>query len=432
MLMGSATSPKLTEATPRASRPCYRHLFGARHPERADRPGEPPHPPHRPGTRRGAADHVRGQAGRRACPKAIPTPSSACTTASLRQHARRHRHGGAGGAGPQSTGSRSPRTVSTLQQGDARTCTTTPSTSTPNSASRPTGGHALYLGSRTRRPRSPTSSASVTHRSYPLDWGVSADRKTEDLSRLQEAGHTLRGKDKAREGLIALHPGEQSSPRRSPYGTYHVRPYGLHQRQAPDWLFLPFRPSPAIENVQRHPFLTSARRRTSGVIAGFLTGATNGPWCRRTWWTAPASPTRPVTWNWKPSPSRTIPSVPLPLRRPPRSRPHDPPSASTAPSRPCSRRPSSPRGSTPAAREGGRRGGLSANAVERNAPARRNWKTGAGSWKRSPDRVPEGHWRLSLAPAEIVDEAPARCPQPSPPSASTPTTRSGITRPTTS
>lgn len=59
-------------------------------------------------------------------------------------------------------------------------------------------------------------------------------------------------------------------------GTYHVRPYGLH-RDGADWLFLPFRPSPAIENVQRHPFLTVSAPSDVRVIAGFLTGRDDWP-----------------------------------------------------------------------------------------------------------------------------------------------------------
>lgn len=54
-------------------------------------------------------------------------------------------------------------------------------------------------------------------------------------------------------------------------GSFHVRPYGLH-RAGGEWMFLPFRPSPAIDNVQRHPFLTVSAPSDVRVIAGFLTG----------------------------------------------------------------------------------------------------------------------------------------------------------------
>ncbi|WP_181702739.1 DUF447 domain-containing protein [Chthonobacter albigriseus] len=58
-------------------------------------------------------------------------------------------------------------------------------------------------------------------------------------------------------------------------GSFHVRPYGLH-RDGDDWIFLPFRPSPAIENLARHPFLVVSAPSDVRVIAGFLTG--RGDW----------------------------------------------------------------------------------------------------------------------------------------------------------
>ncbi|WP_181706950.1 DUF447 domain-containing protein [Chthonobacter rhizosphaerae] len=54
-------------------------------------------------------------------------------------------------------------------------------------------------------------------------------------------------------------------------GTFHVRPYGLH-KDGDAWIFLPFRPSPAIDNVRRHPFLTVSAPSDVRVIAGLLTG----------------------------------------------------------------------------------------------------------------------------------------------------------------
>jgi hypothetical protein len=63
-------------------------------------------------------------------------------------------------------------------------------------------------------------------------------------------------------------------------GSFHVRPYGLH-RDGDGWLFLPFRPSPAIENLMRHPYLVVSAPSDIRVIAGFLTG-------RETWPLVPA------------------------------------------------------------------------------------------------------------------------------------------------
>lgn len=58
-------------------------------------------------------------------------------------------------------------------------------------------------------------------------------------------------------------------------GSFHVRPYGLH-RDGAEWIFLPFRPSPAIDNLRRHPFLVVSAPTDVRVIAGFLTG--RGDW----------------------------------------------------------------------------------------------------------------------------------------------------------
>ena len=63
-------------------------------------------------------------------------------------------------------------------------------------------------------------------------------------------------------------------------GSFHVRPYGLH-RDGDDWIFLPFRPSPAIDNLARHPYLVVSAPSDVRVVAGFLTG-------RETWPLVPA------------------------------------------------------------------------------------------------------------------------------------------------
>ncbi|ODN71346.1 DUF447 domain-containing protein [Methylobrevis pamukkalensis] len=57
-------------------------------------------------------------------------------------------------------------------------------------------------------------------------------------------------------------------------GSFHIRPYGLH-RDGDDWLFLPFRPSPAIGNLQRHPFAVVSAPADVRILAGFLTGRTD-------------------------------------------------------------------------------------------------------------------------------------------------------------
>ncbi|SON55835.1 hypothetical protein HDIA_2294 [Hartmannibacter diazotrophicus] len=59
-------------------------------------------------------------------------------------------------------------------------------------------------------------------------------------------------------------------------GSFHVRPYGLH-KDGDNWLFMPFRPSPAIENVQRHPYLVVSSPADVRILAGFLTGRSDWP-----------------------------------------------------------------------------------------------------------------------------------------------------------
>ncbi|WP_237154631.1 DUF447 domain-containing protein [Oryzibacter oryziterrae] len=59
-------------------------------------------------------------------------------------------------------------------------------------------------------------------------------------------------------------------------GSFHVRPYGLH-RDGDEWIFLPFRPSPAIDNLARHPFLVASHPSDVRVLAGFLTGRSEWP-----------------------------------------------------------------------------------------------------------------------------------------------------------
>ncbi len=61
------------------------------------------------------------------------------------------------------------------------------------------GGHAFYLGAELARAEIAYRLGKRYAQDNPIDWGVSADKRTEDLTRLQDAGHTLRGKDKARE-----------------------------------------------------------------------------------------------------------------------------------------------------------------------------------------------------------------------------------------
>lgn len=56
------------------------------------------------------------------------------------------------------------------------------------------GAHAFYLGSELMKAEIAWRLGKRYAQDEPLDWGVGADREAEDLTRLREAGHTLRAK----------------------------------------------------------------------------------------------------------------------------------------------------------------------------------------------------------------------------------------------
>ena len=58
------------------------------------------------------------------------------------------------------------------------------------------GAHAFYLGAELQKAEIAFSLGKRYVQDEPLDWGVGADRPTEDRTRLADAGHTLRAKSK--------------------------------------------------------------------------------------------------------------------------------------------------------------------------------------------------------------------------------------------
>jgi dihydropteroate synthase-like protein len=60
------------------------------------------------------------------------------------------------------------------------------------------GGHAFYLGAELMKAEIALALGKRYAQDNPLDWGISADRDDEDLTRLQDAGHTLKGKERTR------------------------------------------------------------------------------------------------------------------------------------------------------------------------------------------------------------------------------------------
>lgn len=59
-------------------------------------------------------------------------------------------------------------------------------------------------------------------------------------------------------------------------GSHHVAPYGLI-RDGDGWILAPFRPSPAIDNLRRHPFAVASGPTDIRVVAGHVTGRRDWP-----------------------------------------------------------------------------------------------------------------------------------------------------------
>ena len=66
---------------------------------------------------------------------------------------------------------------------------------------------------------------------------------------------------------------------RNPDGGWHLVPFGLIAEDE-DYVVAPFRPSPTIANLERHPFLAASAPADLRVVAGCVTG-------RRGWATVP-------------------------------------------------------------------------------------------------------------------------------------------------
>jgi hypothetical protein len=59
-------------------------------------------------------------------------------------------------------------------------------------------------------------------------------------------------------------------------GSHHIAPYGLIEDDD-RWVLAPFRPSPAIANLERHPFAVASSPSDVRVIAGHVTGRRDWP-----------------------------------------------------------------------------------------------------------------------------------------------------------
>ena len=59
-------------------------------------------------------------------------------------------------------------------------------------------------------------------------------------------------------------------------GSAHVAPYGLIE-DGDAWILAPFRPSPAIANLERHPYAVASSPADVRVIAGHVTGRRDWP-----------------------------------------------------------------------------------------------------------------------------------------------------------
>ena len=57
---------------------------------------------------------------------------------------------------------------------------------------------------------------------------------------------------------------------------WHMVPFGLIQ-EGKNFIVAPFRPSPSIDNLQRHPFLSAAAPADIRILAGCVTGRRDWP-----------------------------------------------------------------------------------------------------------------------------------------------------------
>ena len=69
----------------------------------------------------------------------------------------------------------------------------TPSRCSRSSGSTTDAPHAFYLGAELMKAEIAWRLGKRYAQDEPLDWGAAVDRSPEDLSRLREVGHTLRG-----------------------------------------------------------------------------------------------------------------------------------------------------------------------------------------------------------------------------------------------
>ncbi len=138
------------------------------------------------------------------------------------------------------------------------------------------GGHAFYSAPKLARAEIAFRLGKRYAQDNPIDWGVSADKRTEDLTRLQEAGHTLCAARTRRRGLMPFIL-ETIVATKNADGSFHVRPYGLH-RADDGWIFLPFRPLAGDREPRPASLLTVSAPSDVRVIAGFLTGRDSGRW----------------------------------------------------------------------------------------------------------------------------------------------------------
>ncbi|ODN71347.1 hypothetical protein [Methylobrevis pamukkalensis] len=74
------------------------------------------------------------------------------------------------------------------------------------------GGHAFYLGAELARAEIAFALGKRYAQDNPLDWGAAADKRTEDTTRLQEAGHTLKGKQRKDAELEEIVRGPDEAP----------------------------------------------------------------------------------------------------------------------------------------------------------------------------------------------------------------------------
>ena len=242
--MGTGNLTELTDAdSERRHRGADRHLLRARDPQRAGRAGVAAHAPHgaRSTTRRAASCSAR--APTRTCRRATAAQLlSLHDVAPLRHDAASEIAEVAAAVRDANYRIEAARTASTSTTATATTSRPIRSQLFDKLGVEADGAHAFYLGYELAKAEIARALGKRYAQDEPLDWGVAADRKAEDLTQHAPEGATLKRPQRG-EGEAGCRGSSRRSSRRSTRtGEVHIAPLGLIA-DGDGWILAPFQPS---------------------------------------------------------------------------------------------------------------------------------------------------------------------------------------------